>query len=181
MHEKTLSTRRVFSGRVVTLDCLDVELADGRTSVREIVRHVPAVGVVARLPGGAFLFVRQYRKAVEEDVLEVCAGCNDPGETPEEAARRELREETGHHARRWVPLGRVYSSPGYTDEVIDLFLADLEPEAAETKPDADEAVETVQLTADEVDRQIRDGRIRDAKTLAAWHLYCAWAGRAEPR
>lgn len=179
MHEKTISSERLFEGRVVTLDRLAVELTDGRRSIREIVRHVPAVGVLARLPCGDFLFVRQYRKAVEEEILEVCAGCNDPGEAPEAAARRELREETGYAARRMEHLGRVYASPGYTDEVIDLFHAELADAPEASRLDADEHVETVQLTPAEVDDHIRRGVFRDAKTIAAWHLYRAWAGRQE--
>lgn len=171
MHESTVSSRTLYDGRVVRLDVLDVQLADGRPAVREIIRHAPAVGVLPRLPDGTFLLVRQFRKAMEADVLEVCAGINEPGEAPEDAARRELLEETGCVADRMVHLGTVFSSPGYTDEIIDLYFAECAGARSATAFDEDEHVETVPLTAAEMETMLRENRIRDAKTVAAWALY----------
>ncbi len=173
MKERTTASRCVFDGRIVRLEVHDVELEDGRTSVRELVRHAPAVGVVARLPDDSFLFVRQYRKAVEREVLEVCAGLVDPGEDAGTAARRELREETGRAAASLRHLGRIYSSPGWTDEYADLFAAECGGPAAAADLDHDEHVEVVRLCRDEVLAAIRSGRIDDGKTLAAWMLYTA--------
>lgn len=170
MRERTVRSERKYAGRVVTLDVLDVALDDGRRGVREIVRHAPAVGVLARAPDGRYLLVRQFRKAVEDHVLEVCAGINDPGEAPAEAARRELREETGYAARTMEHLGAVFSSPGYTDERIDLFFAECGERGA-TDFDADEHVEVVAMTTAELDAAVAGGRVRDAKTVAAWALH----------
>ena len=170
--ERTRDVKRIFQGRVLNLEVLEVELDDGTISTREIVRHVGAVGVLARRADGAFLFVRQYRKAVEAEAIEVCAGLLEAGETPADAARRELREETGHRAARLVRLGTLWSSPGYTDEAVEVFFADCEDGIAEaTRPDEDERVETLALQAEEVEDFIRHNRIRDAKTIAAWTLY----------
>ncbi len=170
MHEATLAARTVYEGRVVRLDVLEVELADGRRSVREIVRHAPAVAVLPRLPNGDFLLVRQYRKALESEVIELCAGLREPGETPEEAARRELLEETGRTATRLRHLGCVLASPGYTDERIDLYLADCAEASRAADLDADEHVELVRLRPEELRQALRDNTIRDGKTLAAWAL-----------
>lgn len=170
MTERTLDARILYSGRVLDLELLDVELEDGRRATREIARHAAAVGVLARLPDGRFVWVRQYRKAVEEPVIEICAGLVEPGETPEAAARRELMEETGHRARRLEPLARLFTSPGFTDERVDLFRADCDPVPAAARPDADERVERLVLSREEIETGIRDGRIRDAKSVAAWFL-----------
>lgn len=165
-----MAARTVYDGRVVRLDILEVELADGRRSVREIVRHAPAVAVLPRLPNGDVLLVRQYRKAVDAVVTELCAGLCEPGEEPEAAARRELLEETGYTATRLRYLGRVLASPGYTDEWIDLFLADCADTSGAVNPDADEHVELVRLRFEDFRQALRDNTIRDGKTLAAWAL-----------
>ena len=171
MHERTTRSRTVYDGRVVRLELLDVELEDGRPAFREIVRHARAVAALARLPDGRFLFVRQFRKPMEELVLELVAGLNEPDEAPESAVRRELLEETGHEAVRLVHLGEVYASPGYVDEKIDLYYAECGADRRERSLDEDERLEVVPLGADEIEAMIRDNRLRDAKTLAAWSLY----------
>lgn len=171
MHEKTLTSNVAFKGKLLSLEQLDVELADGSTSYREIVRHPGAVGVLARLPDGRFLFVRQYRKAVEACMLEVVAGLLDPGETPEAAAHRELAEETGYRAASLLLLGSVYASPGYVDEKVEIYLAQLEGSAGRTTFDHGEHLEAVSFTRDAFAAEVRAGRVHDAKTLAAWALF----------
>ncbi len=170
MREITTAARTIYAGRVVRLEVHDVCLEDGRTSTREIVRHAPAVAVLPRLPDGRFLLVRQFRKAVDAEVVELCAGLREPGEPAEEAARRELAEETGCTARRLQPLGRVCVSPGYTDEWIDLFYAECDPPSGDNDLDADEHVEVVALGRADLETALRENRIRDAKTFAAWAL-----------
>ncbi len=170
MQEKTLNTRRVFEGRVLTLEVQEVELADGTRSTRELVRHPGAVVVLARRADGRFLFVRQYRKAVERVMLEAVAGTREPDEDWAPCAARELGEETGHRAVSLRPLGRLVPAPGYTSEVLHVFYADAEP-GTDARPDADERLETVALTADEIEALIARGALEDAKTLAAWLLY----------
>ncbi|MBM4156915.1 MAG: NUDIX hydrolase [Lentisphaerae bacterium] len=171
MHEATTGARTVYDGRVVRLDVLDVRLEDGSPAKREIVRHAPAVAVLPRLPDGTFLLVRQFRKAMEADIVELCAGLNEPGEAPEAAARRELREETGCTVERMTHLGTIFASPGYTDEVIDLYFAECAAPRAEARLDEDERVEVVPLREAELEAMVRDNRIRDGKTVAAWALY----------
>ncbi len=171
MVEKTIRTQKVFSGRVLRLEVLDVELENGQKSVREIIRHQGAAGVLGRLPDGRFAFVRQFRKAVEDYRLEIVAGILDPGETPETCARRELREETGYAARSLRHLGSVNASPGYTSEFVEVFFAELEHEPGQTDPDEDEHVHPVFLTREEFIARVIRGEVQDSKTLAAWLLY----------
>jgi len=171
MHERTLSTKTIYDGRILRLEVQEVELADGTRAPRELVRHAPAVAVLARRADGRFLFVRQYRKAVEQVVLEAVAGICEPGEAPAATAARELREETGCTAARLVELGAVYATPGYVDERITLFYAEVAGAAGPAQHDADERLEVVTATAAEVERWLQDGTLQDAKTLAVWILY----------
>ncbi len=171
LHEKTLASRTAFQGRALRLDVLDIELPDGRLSTREIVRHSGAIAVLARLPDGRFLFVRQYRKAIEQAFVEVVAGGIEPGEAPDVSALRELREESGYGARRLLPLGSIVACPGYSEERLHLFYADLETQPGERQQDSDENVETLLLTAEAVEQAILSGTIEDAKTLACWLLW----------
>jgi ADP-ribose pyrophosphatase len=170
MYEKTISSKTVFEGRILNVEVLDVELPDGRTSTREIIRHGVAVAVIARRRDGKFVFIRQFRKAMERVCFEVMAGNVDLGEAPEAAAIRELKEETGYEPDSIRFLSSIYPSMGYCDERIDIFYADVH-EPGETDFDHDEEIETLLLTEEEMDDRIRAGKVEDAKTLAAWMLY----------
>ena len=170
MTEATLGTRTVFKGRVLQVDVVDVALPDGRRSTREIVRHRGAVVVLAERADGRFVLVRQYRRAVEETLLEMVAGGLDPGEAPETAARRELEEECGYVAERLRPLGVIAVCPGYSEERQHLFHAHVGLTPVATRPDFDEHLETVVMTRGEVEAAIDRGELTDAKSLAIWYL-----------
>ena len=177
MREKTLTQKCLYRGRLLGLEAQDVELEDGRRAFREIVRHGPAVAILARRPDGRFVLVRQFRKPVESELLEAVAGNREPDEDAAVCARRELEEETGYRALSLVPLGFIYPSPGYVDERIDLFFAEVGDAAGAPRPDDDERLEPVLLTRDEVRRAIRDGTIHDGKTLAVWLRYELYSER----
>ena len=170
MYEKTVKTETVFEGRIMRVEVLDIELPNGNRSTREIVRHGPAVAVIARRRDNRFVFIHQFRKAMERVCFEVMAGNCDAGENAEVAAIRELKEETGYHPDHISFLGSIYPSMGYCDERIDIFYADV-GEPGETDFDRDEHIETVLLTEGEMDERIRKGGVQDAKTLSAWMLY----------
>jgi ADP-ribose pyrophosphatase len=171
MHEKTLSTETVYSGLVVNVDRLNVELETGQHAVREIVRHHGAVAILARLPDEQFVFIRQYRKATEKIMLEVVAGVLEAGEDSRSTALRELKEETGFEALDIDKIGSIFPSPGYLDEQIDVFFAMLPAVAGARDLDHDERVEVVVMSGREFTDRIRRGEVEDAKTLAAWALY----------
>lgn len=171
MDEKTIKMERVYDGRIVSLELHEVELHTGVRAQREIVRHGPAVAVVAELPDGRFAFVRQFRKPVEGVLLEVVAGNVEAGEALETAAVREVREETGYETASIRRLGAIYPSPGYVDERIEIFYATLAGVVADKDLDDDEHVEVQLHTRDEVHEMIETEVIQDGKTLAAWLLY----------
>ncbi len=147
---------------------------------REVVRHPGASAVVACLPGGKIVLVRQYRYALNEYVWEVPAGRLEPGEDPLEAARRELAEETGYTAREMTFMAKLYSSPGCSDEVVHLYRAEgLVP--GEPSPDPQERLEVRQFDILEALDLIAAGQITDSKTVSAILLagrdICPVAGR----
>ncbi|MBI2438428.1 MAG: NUDIX hydrolase [Lentisphaerae bacterium] len=170
MNEKTVGSQRVFNGKLLRLEVLEVELDGGRRARREIVRHPGAVAVWARVPDGRFVFVRQFRKAIEQELLEVVAGTRDAGETWEACARREIKEETGYTVKTLALLGSLFTAPGFCSEQIAIFYAELSNGGA-TDPDPDERLEVVLLDETEWKAMIARGAIQDAKTWAAWGLY----------
>ncbi|HXG42560.1 MAG TPA: NUDIX hydrolase [Dehalococcoidia bacterium] len=162
--ERTISSRHLYRGRILNLRLDTVELPHGGTAQREIVEHGDVAAIVPVDEQGNVVLVRQFRLAVGRDLLEVPAGGLDPGETPEEAAQRELAEETGLGARQLRPLGGFYVSPGYTSEFIHVFLAQgLEPASVAADPDEDIVVERMPLRR--ALELVREGAIRDAKSI----------------
>lgn len=168
--EKVLSRQKIFSGRAVSLKVDSVRLPDGREATREIVEHADCVAVVAVDGKGDLVLVRQFRSAVGKELLEIVAGGIEDGETPEEAAIREMREETGYRPGRLIKLGGFYSAPGYSTEYLHLYLAtDLIPDPL--KADDTPEIETVVLPRQEILELILSGAIRDAKTIAGILFY----------
>ncbi|MDY3711549.1 MAG: NUDIX hydrolase [Agathobaculum sp.] len=167
MTEKQLSARYLFEGRIMKARLDEALLPNGRTAQREVCEHVPGVGVLPIDRDGNVILVRQFRYPFDTVLLEIPAGKMDHGaEDAEECGRRELREETGCTAGRMVPLGRLYPSPGFLDEVISLYAA-LELTEGEMQPDEDEFVEVVRLPIAEVEEMVARDALRDAKTIAA--------------
>lgn len=171
MKEKTIASKRKFNGRLIKIDLLKVELENGRSARREIVRHPGAVAVLCRLPDGRFVFVRQFRKAIENELLEIVAGTREPDEGPAACARREVEEETGYKVVSLERLGCIYTAPGFCDEKIDVFFAELGRAGGRQHPDPDEKIALVRLSAKQVKALLAAGKIRDAKTLAAWTIF----------
>ena len=170
MPERTLSTSRVWVGRLIAVRVDEVETDDRRRATREIVEHPGAVGVLA-WDGERLALVRQWRHAAGETLLEIPAGTLEPGEDPEASARRELAEEAGVTARRWERGPSFFTAPGFCTERLTLFLATgLAPDAT-APPPPDETIERVWFTPDQALAAIDDGQIIDAKSLAGiWWL-----------
>lgn len=168
-YEKTLETKPIFEGRMISLQVDTVKLPNGETATREIVRHPGAVAVLALLDG-KMLVVEQFRKALERVQVEIPAGKLDPGEAPEQAALRELEEETGYRARNIRHVQTFSTSPGFAEELIHLYFAD-DLEQGEEHLDEEEFLTCEAITPEQADDYIREGRIFDAKTLLAVHLW----------
>ena len=166
--EHRLEGERVYSGCIVRLDVDRVRLGSGVETIREVVRHPGASLVVPVLDDGRVVFVRQYRYAVAETLIELPAGKLDTtGEEPLACAQRELAEETGYAARTWRRLGEFYTTPGFTDEKIHCYLATGLLPAQGRSADEDECIEVVTVPMSEAIELVRRGAIRDAKTIAA--------------
>ena len=166
-----ISTTRLYSGRIVNLDLDRVRFPDDSVGELEMLRHPGAAAVVPFLdpPGSAdprVVMIRQFRHAADGYIWEVPAGRLDSGEPPEACAERELEEETGMRARQLHRLTTIYTTPGFTDERIHLFLADgLEPGSEHRE--ADEFMELHTLRWSEVLGMIERGEIADGKTLVS--------------
>ncbi len=163
--EKTVGSKWIHRGKILNLREELVSLPDGSESKREIVEHPGSAAVVPLLPNGRILLVRQFRKAVEDSLIEIPAGKLDKNESPAECALRELEEETGFRAGNLYKILDLYSSPGYSDESVIIFQAsDLQKTAPRNEPD--EFIETVEVEREEALEMIKTGRIKDAKTAA---------------
>jgi ADP-ribose pyrophosphatase len=165
--EKFVDREEVFSGKILHVFRDTVELPDGRESVREWISHPGAVAVVPLFEDGSTILIRQYRYPARRVFLEVPAGkLDEPGEAPEDVARRELMEEIGFATNRLTPMGETYSCIGYSDEVIYLFLAE-ELEEGTSGGDDEEFLEPVRMMFDEAVTMAHAGEITDAKTTVA--------------
>lgn len=162
--EKQISSKRIFDGRLLGLRVDTVRLPSGAESTREIVEHPGAVAIVAITKDNEMIFVRQFRKATGEILLEVPAGVPGKGEKGEEAARRELEEETGYHAKSVRKIWEGYSTPGYSNEIIQFYLA-TDMNLMKQKPDEDEFVEVELVDIETCLDLVKTGKVRDNKTI----------------
>jgi ADP-ribose pyrophosphatase len=168
LRETLVARTPVFEGRLLNVYQDTVRLPDGREAGREIVHHRGAVAVVAVVPDGRVVLVRQWRHAMERALWEIPAGTRDQGEEPAVTARRELAEETGYTAGSWSSLGEACVSPGYSREMLWFFLAS-ELAEGETSTDADETLDVRLFSDDDILELVRTGTT-DMKTLAGLAL-----------
>lgn len=172
LQEKTIKSEKIYSGRVVHLRKDEVSLPDGKRSTREIIEHPGAVVILAESNQGKLIMVQQFRKAVEEVLLELPAGTLEPSERMIACARRELEEETGYRAKSWKKIYDFYSTPGFCNERLNLYFA---RNLVKTKPetDHDEFIEVIEVDKEKVRLLLEKKQIRDAKTLVGilWWLH----------
>lgn len=170
--EKTLSSELIFKGKIVELrrDC--VELENGSTATREVIHHNGGVAALALDEDGNVLFVKQYRYPYGEVLLELPAGKLNVGEDPAACGLRELEEETGYTAGDFRILGKVYPTPGYTDELLYLYTAEKLVFKGQNL-DEDEFVTVLKIPYEEAVEKCLNGEIRDAKTIIAILMYNA--------
>ena len=171
--EKLLQRETLGKNRVFTHERWQVQLENGRTAEREIIRHPGGVGIVAVDENGRLLMVRQYRSGMGCEALEIPAGKRDPGETPEQCGRRELEEETGYRVENQGKLEYLMSlntTVAFCDEAIDIFVArNLIP--SHQHLDEDEYIEVEAWEVKDLMQLIYDGKMTDAKTVAAISTY----------
>jgi ADP-ribose pyrophosphatase len=165
LDEITLRTQRLYDGRIIKLDVIDVRLPDGKEGKRELVIHPGAVAIVALDGAQNVLLVRQFRSAAQKVLWEIPAGTLHAGEEPFACAVRELQEETGFFPGKLEAIGGIYTAPGYTTEFIHLFVA---TELSESKlaHDEDEFIEVERRSIPEAITMIDSGVIADGKSVA---------------
>lgn len=164
LKEEKTGGKTIYSGRILDLVLDDVRLPDGAAAKREIVRHAAGAAVLF-VEDGKILLVKQFRYACGRVIYEIPAGMVNDGEEPVCAAARELEEETGYRAEM-EPLGAIYPSPGYTDEVIYIFSAK-NAKYTSPKPDAGEFLDCVFMPFEEAFQMVLSGEIADSKTVVA--------------
>lgn len=168
LEEKTIRSEKIFSGNVIRLFLEDVELPNGKTSKREIVKHPGAVAILAITDENKIVMVEQYRKALERTIIEIPAGKLEKGEEPAACARRELEEETGYGCGSLEWLTSFYTSPGFSDEIVHIYMAKgLEKIENSASLDEDEFVNIEEMTLEEALQSIKEQKIYDAKTVFA--------------
>ncbi|MBW4648769.1 MAG: NUDIX hydrolase [Kastovskya adunca ATA6-11-RM4] len=166
-----LKQRLVYQGRKFSFEVNSLRLPNNSVGDWECIRHPGGALAVPVTPEGKLVLLRQYRFAVQGRLLEFPAGTVEPHEAPEETIQREIEEETGYRAHKWKKLGEFALAPGYSDEFIYAFLAQ-DLEKLETPPslDADEDLETVLMTPQELEEAILAGEPVDAKTITSFFL-----------
>jgi ADP-ribose pyrophosphatase len=166
LSERRIAGEQVFDGVLLKVHRDEVRLPDGSRGIREYIRHPGAVAIVPLFDDGRVLLERQFRYPHNREFLEIPAGKIDPGEAHLDTAKRELLEETGYEAGEWTRIGVIHTAIAFTDEAIELFLARKLTHVG-ANLDAGEFLETLKVSLGEAIAMIRDGRITDAKTVAA--------------
>lgn len=162
--EKTMRTDKIYEGKVLNLKIDTVELPDKKYSKREIIEHPGSVAIIAITDDNCLVLVKQYRKAAESFLYEIPAGRLEVNEEPKETAIRELREETSLEAGKLDYISEFYTSPGYCNEKVHLFLArDIYP--VEADPEPDEFIEKTKIKIDDLIDMVNKGEIVDSKTI----------------
>ena len=169
---RKLAEERIYDGSLISVGRGTFEAPDGSTFNRDLVHHPGAVSIVPVDNDNGVLMVRQYRAAIDADLLEIPAGKRDvEGEPPEETARRELEEEVGMRAGRLQKLAEFYNSPGFSDEYSYVYLGlDLAPTPSSAHSPEEAAMEIERVSLDEVPMLIRTGRLVDAKSIIGLSL-----------
>lgn len=163
--ETPIDSESVYEGSFLKVRRDTVRLPNGRHGTREYIVHPGAVVVVALLDDDRVVMVRQYRHPVQRVILEFPAGKLDPGEAPLACAQRELLEETGYTAKRWIAAGKMHLAVGYSDEVIHIYFA-AGLTAGDARLDEDEFLNVELLSVEQVLEACRSGEITDAKSLS---------------
>jgi len=166
--EKTVNTKPIFKGRILDVRVDEVLLPNGKTSTRELIKHPGAVAIIMVTDDKKIVLVEQYRKPMEKPLVEIPAGKLDEGEEPLACAMREMEEETGYECESMDKLISLYTSPGFADEIIHIYVAKgLKKKENAKGLDEDEFVDLMEVTLEEALELVKEERIQDAKTAYA--------------
>lgn len=163
--ENLVSSKRIYDGHVINLRVDSLELPEGGKTLREFVEHNGGVVICCQPEPDRVILLKQYRYCIDEDLIELPAGRIEKGEPPLPAAQRELTEETGYAASSWREMCRLYTAPGFCNEILYLYHA-TNTEYVGRDLDYDEEAEVMVLSFDEAWQMFLEGKIRDAKTVA---------------
>jgi ADP-ribose pyrophosphatase len=173
MSVKVNNSDVIHEGRVFKLIKENITLQNGVTINLEIIRHPGAAAIVPLFSNHTVILIKQYRHAIGDFIWEIPAGTLSQSETPLQCAKRELIEETGFSADAWKELGRITPVPGYSDELIHIFMAThLAP--AKQKLDKDEILNVHKVKLDDAMKMIYKGKIQDSKTISALFIVTHW-------
>lgn len=164
MQEKTIKSKKIYKGRIISVRDDTVKMATGRVTSREVVMHPGAVGIIALTSKGEIILVRQYRKPVEQVMLEIPAGLFDKGENLTAAAKRELEEETGYKAEKIKKVFSAFMSPGYSTEKFHYFMTK-DIKKTTQRYEEDEHIKVVKIPILAAWRMVKSGKIKDNKTI----------------
>jgi ADP-ribose pyrophosphatase len=164
LSEQQIKSEKIFDGQILKLYFDQVRLPNGKTATREKISHPGAVGIVPVSDDGNILLVRQYRYPVDDITIEIPAGKIDKREEPEKCARRELAEEVGAVNGDLKLLTSFYTTPGFCDELLHLYIA-TGFQISDNNLDEDEFLDIVSIKLDEASRWIQEGKIKDSKTI----------------
>lgn len=162
--EKIITSKNVYDGRIVKLDINEVELPNGQIAKREVVSHKPGVSIVAIDDKNNFIFVKQFRSGIGDELIEIPAGLVENGENPKSAARRELQEEIGYDCSNLELLCSFYPSPGFCNEVTYIYLATNLIKSSLPK-DEDEFIELIRIPMAEIKSSYNKEYTVDGKTI----------------
>lgn len=170
LFEKTLEKKSIYKGKIIDLDIETVLLPNGKTSSRELVRHRGGVAIIAFKDEHTIILVEQFRKPINDILLEIPAGKLELNEEIESCGIRELEEETGYKSDSFVYLGKVITSPGFCDEYIYFFRADKLYKGNDNLMDEDEFINIKEVKVIDLKKMVLEGKIIDAKTICAFTL-----------
>lgn len=169
---KVLKSEVVFKGKMIDLKVDEIEnIPSGNKGIREVAKHPGGAVAVAITDGNKILLVKQFRYPHRQWIIELPAGKLDKGEDPKICAARELQEETGYTAGKISKLGEIYTSPGFCDETLHIYLAENLTKGDHHREEGEEDMELLELTLDEIKEMIMSGEIIDAKTICGIYMY----------